>query len=194
MKVKRKTIIIVLAAGFSVAAVSTVWLAARQPSVPDFSDKKLDEIADYLRSDEFREMDRGTRRASIREAMGQMMASRAKEYCELPAQEQTAYLDEVIDSMQTRRREIEGRREDYESRRREFEARREQTQARSDAQDGGQRRRWQGRRRGRRRSAERMRLRTEFIDPKVRAQRAKFREALRERMRERGISFRPPRR
>ncbi len=218
MKIGRKSIIIVSVAGLSVAAASIVWLVARRPSVTNFSDKSPEQIAEYLRSDEFRNLDRDTRRTSAREAMGQMMTSTAKEYCELPVKERIAYLDKVIETMQSRRREFESRRREFEGRRessepgrpgrrefegsregsesmrREFEARREQVLSRFGAGDGRGRGGQPGRWRGGRRSPERMRARTEFRDPKVRAQMAKFREAIRERMMEQGIDFRGRRR
>ena len=201
MKVSRKSIIIVSVAALSVAAASIIWLVARRPRVPDFSDKAPEQIAEYLRSEEFRNLDRDARRASAREAMFQMMTGRAKEYCELPVEERVAYLDKVIETMQSRRREFESRRREFEAQRegsdpgrREFEAQGEQVQSRFGARDGSQRQRWQGRWRGQRRSPERMRARTEFRDPKVRAQMAKFREAIRERMMEQGIDFRARRR
>ena len=214
MRVSRKPIIIVSVAALSMAAASTIWLVARRPRVSDFSDKNPEQIAEYLRSEEFRNLDRDARRASAREAMFQMMTGRAKEYCELPVEERVAYIDKVIETMQSRRSEFEARRREFEGRRegsepgrfwrrefegrregsdpgrREFEARGEQVQSRFGAQDGSQRQRW----RGGRRSPERMRARTEFADPKVRAQMAKFREAIRERMMEQGIDFRARRR
>ena len=229
MKVSRKSIIIVSVAALSVAAASIVWLIIRRPSVTNFSNKSPEQIAEYLRSEEFRNLDRDTRRASAREAMGQMMTSQAKEYCELPMEERVAYLDKVIETMQSRRREFEGRRRGFEGQRegsesrrgefeaqregpeasrrefegqregseagrRRFEGRREQVQSRFGTGDGRGRGGQPGRGRGQRRSPERMRARTEFTDPKVRAQMAKFREALRERMMEQGIDFRGRRR
>lgn len=213
MKVSRKSIIIVSVTALSVIAASIVWLVVRQLSVPDFSDKKPEEIAEYIRSDEFRNLDRDARRTTTRAAMGQMMTSQVNEYFELPAEQRIAYLDKVIETMQSRRSEFETQRRNFgaqrdgseaerrdfrtqregsDARRREYEAQREQTQLRTDAQDNRRQPRWQGRRRGRRRSPERMRARSEFGDPKIRAQRAKFRQALRQRMIERGVSFGPP--
>jgi hypothetical protein len=130
-----------------------------------------------------------------------MMTSRAKEYFELPVEERVVYLDKVIDEMQSRRsefrarrREFGGRREGRGERRREGEGRGERARFRRDGRDGrgGQGRpRWRAGRRGRRWSPERRRARREFVDPRTRAIRAKFRKALRRRMRERGIQFGP---
>lgn len=200
MKVSRKSIVIVSIAVLGVVVALIVWLVgSSQSPAPDFSDKNSEQIAGYLRSDEFNNLDRDARRAAARQAMRQMMAGRAKEYSDLPSEERIAYLDKVIDTMQSRRREFEsmrggfgGRRGGPESIRREFEGRREQAQFRSDAQSDQRPPRWRRGQRGRRRSPERMRARTEFVDPKTRAQMAKFREALRQRMRERGIDFRSP--
>jgi len=209
MKVSRKSLIIILGAVVSVIAGSAVWLAGgRQPSAPDFREKKPEQISEYLRSQEFRDLDRDARRAIGREAMSQMMVSRAKEYSELAPEQRIAYLDKVIDTMQERRREfesmrreiaagrggpgsrrggLEGRGRDSESGRSQLRPGRQPMLSRSGAPDN----RWRTRRRGRRRTPERMRARSEFVDPRTRAQMAKFRQALRERMRERGIQFRP---
>ena len=83
---------------------------------------------------------------------------RLKAYFELPEEERTAYLDEMIDRIQQHRSE---RRPDNEH------APREQ------------------RRRGP--SPERMKERIETTDPETRAQSTEFRRALRERMEERGV-------
>jgi hypothetical protein len=212
MKLTKKSVVAVSIIVTGVVGGLVAWLVGGgEPAAANFSDKSPEQIAEYLQPEEFRNLDRGVRRSRARQAMEQMMTIRAREYSELPAAQQVAYLDKVIDDMQSRRREFgarrrgfEGRRGDNGFRRREFaggregaESRggefqggREQTRPRWDAGDGSQR----PRRRGRRRSPERRRARSEFVDPKTRAQRAKFREALRQRMRERGMDFRSGRR
>ncbi|HUW18063.1 MAG TPA: hypothetical protein VMW16_02040 [Sedimentisphaerales bacterium] len=201
----RKTVVTVSIGVLAVVAALVVWfVSGRGPRVPDFSEKKPEQIRQYLASDQFRNLDRETRRTIAREAMEQMMTSRAKEYCELPAEQRVAYLDKVIDEMQSRRREFESRRGEFTGRRegprdRGREGGRQGEQARvrptrSAAQSGQPRPRRGPGRLGRRRSSEGRRRRREFTDPRTRAIRAKFREALQQRMRERGLDFGPPRR
>ncbi|MHC4623969.1 MAG: hypothetical protein ACYS4W_08715 [Planctomycetota bacterium] len=195
--------LIVIACVGVVAAVSglIIWLVVGGGAAgPDFREKKPEEIREYLRSEAFRNMDREARWGVARRAMEQMMTSRARAYFELPVEERVVYIDKVIDEMESRRREFRsrrrefgGRRESRGERRREGEGRVERARLGRDGRggrDGQGRPRWGGgRRRGRRRSPERRRARSEFIDAETRAIRAKFREALRRRMRERGIDF-----
>jgi len=167
MKINKKLIIIISAVVISIAAGSVVWQVSRRQNKPaDFAGQKREQIEQYLRSDEFRDLDPNTRRAYARQAFRQMMTQRAEEYCELSPQDRTAYLDNIIDTMRTRRRGWGFR----------------------PPRDGQQ-----GQRPPRpRRRPEDMRARSESIDPASRAQMGAFRQALRERMRERGIN--PPRR
>jgi hypothetical protein len=85
-----------------------IWASRGRPA--DIGGKSADEIAEYLRSDEFRNLDPNARRATVRQAMGEMMTGRVREYFELPMEQRTAYLDKVIDDMESRPREF-GRRE-----------------------------------------------------------------------------------
>jgi hypothetical protein len=202
MKVSRGLIVIGCVAVVAVVTGLIIWLVGGgRPSGPDFREKQPEEIREYLRSEEFRNMDREARRGIARRAMEQMMTSRAREYVEMPVEERVVYLDKVIDEMQSRRREFEsrrrefvGRREGRGERRREGEGRVERARFSRDGRggrDGQGRPRWRGGRRGRRRSPERRRRRSEFVDAETRAIRSKFREALRQRMRERGMEFGP---
>jgi SNF2 family DNA or RNA helicase len=177
MKTNRKLIIIISAVLISLAAGSVVWHVARRAKPFDATGKKPEQIFEYLQSDEFRNLDPNTRRDYARQAFGQMMTQRAKEYCELPPEKRTAYLDEVIDSMQSQRRE-------FESRRTEFRRPR----------DGEPNRRPFNPATRPRRKPEDMRARRELTDPTTRAQMAAFRQAMGERMRQRGITprGRPP--
>jgi len=206
MKVPRKRIIMAAAGILAASVVLAVWLEGkRRGPRADFTGKSPDEIAEYLRSAEFRNLDPNTRRVNAREAMGEMMTSRVREYFDLPAEQRTAYLDKIIDARESRRREF-GRREFLgrgesavrrEAEPRRLNARTISRQRRPDrigAPDRPSRRPGQGGWRRRRRSPERMRARMERRDPVTRAQMAKFREALRERMRQRGIKPRGPRR
>lgn len=165
MKTNKKIIIIISAVVISIAAGSVVWQVGRRQGKPaDFAGQKREQIEQYLRSDEFRDLDPNTRRAYARQAFRRMTTQRAKEYCELSPQDRIAYLDNIIDTMQSRRREF------------------------GPPRDGQQ-----GRRPPRpRRKPEDMRARGESIDPASRAQMGAFRQAMQERMRQRGIA--PPRR
>jgi len=216
MKAARRRMTVVASVILGATAVLALWLPGKWRDRPaNFSGKSADEIAEYFRSDEFKNLDPNTRRASAREAMGEMMTGRVREYFELPVEQRTAYLDKIIDSRESRqrgfgfgRRGFAGPRGSREFRRGEPSGQRAPEPRRLDGSRGSGRRRpdrigapdrprrgpGQGGRRGRRRSPERMRARMERHDPVTRAQMAKFREALRERMRERGIEPRGPRR
>jgi hypothetical protein len=177
MKTNKKLIIIISAVLISLAAGSVVWKVTRRAKLPDVTGKKPEQIFEYFQSEEFRNLDPNTRRNYARRAFDQMITQRAKEYCELPPEKRTAYLDEIIDSMQSQRREFESRR--TESMR---------------PRDGEQNRRPSRPRTRPRRRPEDMRARREPIAPATRAQRAAFRQAMGERMRQRGITprGRPP--
>jgi len=190
-----------------------IWASRGRPA--DIGGNSADSIASYCRSDEFTNLDPNTRRATVREDMGEMMIVRVREYFELPVEQRTAYLDKIIDARESRgrefgfgRRQFAGRGGRREFRRGEPGGRDGGESSRVDARNSSGRRRpdriaapdrrrrgpGQGGRRGRRPSPERMRARMERHDPVTRAQMAKFREALRERMRQRGIGPRGPRR
>lgn len=175
MKITKKFIIIISATGLSIAAVSLLWqVKRRQSATPNPARQKPEQIAEYFRSDEFRNLDPNERRSYIREAMRQRMAQNVKEYCKLEPEERIAYLDKVIDTMQSRRRE-------FGARRREFESRGEQDQRPHNDRQRNDRRR--GRRR---RNPEDMRARRESITPET----GEFSRALRQRMQEQGINSR----
>lgn len=196
MKTNKKLIITISAVLISLAAGSVVWQVGRQPELPDVTGKKPEQILEYFQSDEFRNLDPNTRRDYARRAFGQMMTQRAKEYCELPPEERTAYLDELIDDMQSRRREFESRRGEFGPRPRGRGFMRPRNGEQGGEQDGGQDGE-QDRRPPRRprRGPEDMRARRERIDPTSRAQMSAFRRAMGERMRQRGMTPRrgPPR-
>ncbi len=194
MKLSKKSILIVSVAVLTMATTVTAWLVThRKPDAPDFRNKKSEQIIEYLKSDEFKNLDQGARRNTGRQALRQIMTTHAKEYCRLPPENQSEYLDNAIDTMQSRRREFEAIRGDMRNRDRGSD-RPEQRQFNSDTQDRRQRRGRGSGWRGRRRSPERMRARKEFVTPETRAQIRKFRQALRERMSRRGIDFRSRRR
>lgn len=151
------TIIIAAAAGAS------FWLmrSEKNPQQTDFSGRTPDQIRAYLRSKDFNSLDERTRRAAARSAFRQITDYRVNEYFGLPAEKRTAYLDKIVDEMETRRREFGGRRPD------------------PNDPNRPQRRQFA-------RGAENMRARMESVDPLKRAQRDAFREAMRQRMQQRG--------
>lgn len=175
MKTNKKLIIIISAVLISLAAGSVVWHVARRAKPFDATGKKPEQIFEYLQSDEFRNLDPNTRRDYARQAFGQMMTQRAKEYSELPPEKRTAYLDEVIDSMQSQRREFESRRAGF-MRPRDGEPNRRTFNPSANPSNRP------------RRKPEDMRARRELTDPTTRAQMAAFRQALGARMQQRGIT------
>lgn len=175
MKTNKKLIIIISAVLISLAAGSVVWHVARRTKPVNFIEQKPEQIFKYLRSEEFRNLDPNTRRSYARQAFGQIMTQRAKEYSELPPEKRTAYLDEVIDSMQSQRREFESRRAEF-MRPRDGEPNRRTSNPSANPSSRP------------RRKPEDMRARREPIPPATRAQIAAFRQAMGERMRQRGIT------
>ncbi len=119
-------------------------------------------------------------REQRQQEMARRMAEQAKTYCELPAAERTAYLDQLIDEMQQRRRQWEAaaaaRRDSADRLPRAQEGAKDAKDATSGKDE---------RRRGF--SPERLKERIESSDPVERAQHAEFRKAMMKRMEERGI-------
>ena len=127
------------------------------------------------------EAERQRLRENVRPAMRREMEERMDTYFELPPEEKAAYLDDIIDEMQDRRREFEERR-----RQREEQAEGEPSEA-ARHRPAGERRAGDGRRGP---SLERMKERIETTDPEQRARFVQFFIDLRERMEERGIDMR----
>jgi len=169
MKTNKKLIIIISAVLVSLVAGSVVWHVARRTKPVNFIGQKPEQIFKYLSSEEFRNFDPNTRRRYARQAFDQIITQRAEEYYELPPEKRTAYLDEVIDSMQSQRREFESRRAEF-MRPRDGEQNLQSARSRP------------------RRKPEDMRARREPIPPATRAKMAAFRQAIGERMRQRGIT------
>ena len=165
MKANKIIILSVCAAIVVVAtAGASFWFlrTEKKPKQMDFLGQTPDQIRAYLRSKDFNSLDEQTRRAARRSAFGQIMDYQVNEYFSTPAEKQTAYLDKIINEMETRRREFVPRRRDPN------DPNRPQRQQFA-------------------RGAENMRARMESVKPLERAQRQAFREALRQRMQQRGI-------
>ena len=160
MKINKILILPICAVVVVAAAGSYVWFRSdhKKNQDMDFSDQTPDKIREYLRSPDFNSLDEQTRRAARRAAGRQMMEYRVNEYFSLPPDKQTAYLDKLIDEMETRRGEFQ--------------------QRRPDANDPNSQQRRQ--RRQFARGAENQRARMESIDPLTRAKMAAFREAMRQ--------------
>lgn len=114
MTKKNKTILIitiVFIAGAAIAVLVTVHWASK----PNFSKMTPRQIREYFDSNEFRDANDQTRR-EIRQQMGEAMQARmtaqVNEYFAQPeGYQRTAYLDKIIDEMQTRRAEFLSRRD-----------------------------------------------------------------------------------
>ena len=187
MKVNKRTIIIAAIASVCLAGASaTVIVLRHKPSIPEPVNQTGEQLREFIKSDEFRNLQRRQQRRYIRRAMGVQMVKRAETYHQLPREKRIEYLDKTIDTMQKRREEFRSIRQQLRSQRMQSESQDQRNTA-----DANSRRAWQqrsSRRRGF--NIENMRARRESVDPKRRAQMSKFRRALRDRMQQRGIE--PP--
>jgi hypothetical protein len=109
MAKKRKVILITAIVLFAGVAIA-VPVAIKHYSEPNFADMSPRQVRQYFDSNEFRDANEEQRRL-IREKMGEAMQARmekeANGYFALPEGEQrTAYLDNIIDEMQARRAEF----------------------------------------------------------------------------------------
>jgi len=192
---KHKRIAVPVVAVLPLLLMAVIW-ASRTPPPPDPNSQSDQQIAEYLASDQFasqpdenkarylRDLNQSGRRRlgglrgmedeqrrriwrNMRPAMHQMMQQRMDEYFDLPPEQQTAYLDEMID------RWPQARRPDRDSNAR--------PRSRPTSRPSGQRRR-------RGLSPDRMKRRLQTTPPDVRAKRLEFFRALRDRMRARGLA------
>ncbi|MCK4886344.1 MAG: hypothetical protein KAS96_03090 [Planctomycetes bacterium] len=120
-----------------------------------------EELREFADSNDFKAMDEKTRREVMRKSMQQQFDNTLNEYFALEEKDKSAYLDDVIDRMGQMRARWRSRRN-------------------RDNEDGQQRPR-------RMPSAERMRERTESMDPERLARMVEFMKAMQKRMGERGI-------
>ena len=180
---RKKTVVILCVVGgfVIVSVVCGLALIGRDSKVPDASRLSADQLDEYIRSGRIMELEPEQRRDFFREAMESRTARQAEGYFNTPADMRDVYLDEVIDSMQSRREEFSQMREMLDPN--EFGSRR----------GGGGRFGPMGGRGGEGRgerdrqnrggpSQERRRARQESVSPITRAQTREFRRALRRRM------------
>jgi hypothetical protein len=155
------------------------WHDANMPN-PD--KQNVQDIIAYKDSDAFK-------RLSQREQFGYMMASSRKlreyemqTYFTLPKEDQTAYLDKMIDEMQAQRKNFEQMRQNRPPR------------PPRDANDPNMQRRRERAQQAQARMSNpsNMRARSERGTPEQRAQRAAFTQAMQKRMKERGITMPGP--
>ena len=179
MNTRKKKVIIISAAlaALCITAAAVTWVTfSGRKKLPDFAGKNRQDVINYLQSEEFRKLDQRTRRDLGRQAFGQLMADTARQYCELPPQEKVAYLDKIIDDMETRRKEFAA--DGNNPFRRRF---RDPNDPNGPSQQ----------RRRPRIAPEQMRARMESIDSTTRAQMTEFMIAMRERRQQRGLNNRP---
>ena len=190
----------VLAIGVIIAAAAVI-----SDDAPDLSKKSPEEIREYFQSAQFRELAPEKRRQVARKTFEprrqefqKQMFETAREYCELPPERKTAYLDKRIDDMQKRFAEMRTRRVERRASGGTGQSQTaERTVSNSNAgnREPNPQRRMRGRRggggSGRRRgpSPERIRGRMERMDPKHRAYMTQFREDMAKRMEQRGIEM-----
>ena len=162
MKNKKVIISIVFAAAiFSAAGVFYAKKDKPEIKIPQ-SWQEMRELAD---SNDFKALDEKTRRDVMRKSMEQQFDTTLNGYFALAEKDRAAYLDEVIDRMGQMREQWQRRRDPNDNR-----AERERPQRERRAP-----------------SAERMRQRTESMDPEKLAKMAEFMQAMQKRMGERGI-------
>jgi len=183
MTKKSKTILIaaiVLAAGIAIAVPITI----KHYSKPNFAKMSPRQIREYFDSNQFRDANEDKRR-EIREQAGEAMRARMEaqvnEYFSLPDGKKTAYLDKIIDDMETRRAEFLARDANGPpdpNRFRRFGPR----------DPNFMQRQGQQARQFRRPEPSRMRERSERISADTRVKMNQFRRDLMNRMQERGIT------
>lgn len=213
MKANKKIIITVCA---TVAVASSVLAFHYSHTTSDLASKTPEQLRQYFDSNEFRNLDERTRRERFGNIMREAMTKRVNEYCALPAEKQIAYLDKIIDNMESRRNRPLFAAMSPDGNRPPGPPDGNQPPPGDMQPDGGlpffggmrpdgnrppgamspdgnrpdRRQRGQFRRRP---NAANMRARSEQISAQTRLQMAIFRRDMRKRMEERGISFpRPP--
>ncbi|MBW8002892.1 MAG: hypothetical protein FVQ80_12865 [Planctomycetes bacterium] len=187
MKTNKKMIVIVIAvAAVCVAGGASVFfitpdkkhISAVGVKTPKPAEQTNKEMTEFFQSEQFQSLDPNDRRDYARQAMRQMRNNNVEGYFETPENQRVAYLDEVIDSTPDWREMFRGQRGD-----------RDRWRSRDRENANGQRRGGRGRRAGRG-NPERLRERAESRDPAQTAKRVAFRQAMRKRMKQRGIESR----
>jgi len=171
IKMKNKKVIISIILTVAILSAAGVFYAKggkQDIKVP----QSPEDMRAFMDSNDFKAMDEESRKEFMhkameehRKVMEEHMNKQLDEYFALPIKDRTAYLDEAINRMEQMRNQWRDRRG-------------------SDKKDGEQRPPREARKAP---SAEKMRERTESMDPQRLAQMAEFMKAMHERMEERGI-------
>jgi len=108
MKKSRKILITIIAVCVLVGSLIAGFAISRanKSSYPDVDINEPNQVREFVRSEEFRSMDEEERREFFQKRMREAMVNGADEYCQLPEDQKTAYLDNIIDQMQNRMREF----------------------------------------------------------------------------------------
>jgi len=158
MKNKKIVISVVLA----VVVISVAGAFYAKGSKPEIKiPQSREEMRALADSNDFKAMDRKARRSVMRKSMQQQFDNTLTEYFALQGKDRTAYLDDIIDRMGQMRQQWRKRR--------------------------GQDKKQSEQRPRRTPSAERMRERTESMEPERLARMAEFMNAMQKRMKDRGI-------
>ena len=182
MTKKSKTILIaaiVLAAGIAIA----VPIAIKHYSKPDFVKMNPRQIRQYFDSNQFRDANENKRREireQASEAMRASMEAQVNEYFSLPDEKKMAYLDKIIDDMETKRADFLTRDTNGPPDPNRFR--------RFGPRDANSPQRQMARRQFQRPEPSRMRERPERISADTRVKMNQFRRDLTNRMQERGIT------
>ena len=178
----RKSVIAVSSAAVCIVVFSAVSaISLRGGKEPDFTDKKPEEIEAYFESDAFRSMNRKDQIAIKRKAYApiirqkeQAFIEQAQTYSQLPPQQKVVYLDRMIDKMVR----------NAEQKRANAPKRMQGTQIKGDSiktnQPSSANKTF---------APENYRAATEKMTPEIRAYILGLKEALRDRMEQRGIEI-----
>ena len=194
---KKRLFVIFGGVVFVVVVSASIALMSAGDSVPDASSQTQEEIKEYMQSADFRNLSDGSRKEYFRGLMQvreQQMTAQAEEYASLPFDQRVAYMDEAIDEMQARRKEMGDKRESGEGSFRGGPGggggmgmgRRDGSGGDKGDRDGSKGSRGEGGK-GKRGNPEQKRARTEHVDPRTRAILTKYRQDMRARMEQRGI-------
>ena len=153
----------------------------RDSNMPNPDEQQPQEIMAYMDSADFKKLDPRDQFEYMRQGDRKVREYQMETYFSLPAEQRTAYLDSVIDRMQTQQANFE-------------QMRRQMPRRPRDANDPNmQRRRQRAQQMAARTSnPSQMRARSERGTALQRAQREQFMQAMRQRMQQRGITMRGP--
>jgi len=164
---KNKKVIISIVFAVAIFSAAGVFFAKKEKDKPEVKiPQNWQDMRELADSNDFKALDEQTRRNVMRKSMRQQFDTTLNDYFALAEKDRAAYLDDVIDRMGQMRQQWQRRRDQNNNR--DAQQQRPQKERRAP-------------------SAERMRERTESMDPQKLAKMAEFMQAMQKRMSERGI-------